>query len=59
MTREAANLEILALLSLVVMKHPDLRFIQLLSLFTMDQSSFYEESEVTLQKLKNLLDSVK
>lgn len=53
MTRQEANKEILSILSAMLEKNPDLRFEQLLVSVGLEWSSFYEESEDTLDIIKN------
>ena len=67
MTRQEANLAILSHLTDLVNRNPDLRFFQLLDLagahevqldstgfFSIGyKDKFYEESEVTLERMKN------
>lgn len=49
MNRQEANIEILNKLSLIVGKHPDLRFTQILTTLDLDTDKFNEEPVITLK----------
>ena len=53
--RLSKNIEILNLLSEYLMKHPNLRFSQLMWCLDKGEDHFYEEPEVTLRRYKKWL----
>ena len=53
--RLSKNIEILNLLSEYLMKHPNLRFSQLMWCLDEGEDHFYEEPEVTLRRYKKWL----
>lgn len=57
MNRQEYNLKILDIIRAKVQEYPDMRFHQLLWAFgaTIEGDQFYEESEVTLDRIKKTL----
>jgi hypothetical protein len=50
--RQSANLNILQDIKFIIEQYPDLRFTQILSILNLDKDNFYEESVVTLNKVR-------
>jgi hypothetical protein len=50
--RQSANLNILQDIKFIIEQYPDLRFTQILSILNLDKDNFYEESTVTLNKVR-------
>ena len=61
MTRQIDNFEIVGIIKSLVAQYPDLRFIQLLQLVDIatKEDKFYEESDVTLERLKRKVKELK
>ena len=68
MTRLEANIKILNIVEQLVHEFPDMRFIQLLMVidavidtnqFTIDIDQFNEESNVTLERIKNRIKQLR
>ena len=57
MNRQEYNLKILDIIRAKAQEYPDMRFHQLLWAFgaTVEEDQFYEESEVTLDRIKKTL----
>lgn len=49
--RKKYNLLIVWELMTIIVKHPDLRFCQILSILELDKDNFYEEPDKTLQSI--------
>lgn len=50
--RKKYNLLIVWELTIIIVKHPNLRFCQILSILELDKDNFYEEPDKTLVKIK-------
>jgi hypothetical protein len=60
MTREKANKEILAILTKLLEKQPDLRFGQALSILEIDDNAdFMEEPAITLKRVRRQVREIK
>ena len=58
MTRLMANIKISNIISQLIYEFPDMRFMQLLMVIdaVIDTDQFYEESEVTLNRIKEKIE---
>lgn len=52
MNRQEANQEIVKRIAAIVDKHPELRFGQIMSMLSLEETLFYEESTTTLKLAK-------
>lgn len=54
MVRRKYNFKIIVELIKIIIKHPELRFCQILSILELDKDNFYEEPDRTLSRIKSI-----
>lgn len=51
--RRKYNFKIIVELTKIMIKHPELRFCQILSILELDKDNFYEEPDRTLSRIRS------
>lgn len=56
--RQDYNRAIIDMIRMIVVKYPDLRFTQILSMLGLDNDAFYEEPDDTCKRIKEKYDYI-